>query len=110
MVQEALPTQDGTTGSGVGPVLYVLQADACYDRHLNSPHRSTLLTDASPAPAWRELVRPYSAAVTRRSLTQLLITAAVFLTTTAGLIAGLYFELWYAFILAVPAAAFFPSS
>ena len=64
------------------------------------------MTDTSPAPAWRDLVRPYASASTRRSLTQLLITAAVFLTTTSGLIAGLYFELWFAFILAVPAAAF----
>lgn len=64
------------------------------------------MVDHALAHSWRGLVRPYARASTRRSLVQLATTATLFLATTIGLLYGLRHEVWAAFLLTVPAAAF----
>lgn len=64
------------------------------------------MKDPALAHSWRDLVRPYACASTRRSVIQITTTGTLFLATTASLLYGLQHELWAAFILTVPAAAF----
>lgn len=64
------------------------------------------MIDPILARKWRDLVRPYAGASTRRSVVQIMTTGTLFLATTAGLLYGLQHEVWAAFVLTVPAAAF----
>lgn len=64
------------------------------------------MSDTPFARPWRDLVRPYARPCTRRSLIQITTTLTLFLATTAGLLYGVQREIWAAFILTVPAAAF----
>jgi acyl-lipid omega-6 desaturase (Delta-12 desaturase) len=74
--------------------------------HYSSTAGSPPLTDHSLARSWRDLVRPYAQANVRQSLIQLTTTGTLFLATTAALLCGLQHEIWAAFVLTVPAAAF----
>ncbi len=70
----------------------------------------SLSSDSPPGPAdaraLRALVTPYAKADTRRGAIQLSVTALPYLTMMAAMLVGLYYQVWLALLMALPAALF----